>query len=323
MSTTQPAHAPLPADLVDQGSHVVPACIAAFTEGPAVDPDGNVFFSDIHNNRILRLSAGGELTTFRESSGRANGNMFDHEGRLVTCEGAEFGPGGGRRLTRTNLSDGSIEVLTDRYEGKRYNSPNDVCIDTRGNIYFTDPRYGDQSGREMDVEGVYRVDTRGEVRRVLGKEDVQKPNGLAITPDDGTLYVVDSNPEAGGHRRIWAFTVDASDGSLADRRLVYDFAPGRGGDGMRLDTTGNLWIAAGINAARGPGENLDVPAGVYIVSPEGTLLGRIPIPEDLVTNLTFGPPDAKTLYVTAGKNLYTMRIEQSGYVLPWRRTATS
>jgi gluconolactonase len=289
--------------------------VIAFTEGPAVAPDGSVFFSDIQGNRICKLSPAGELSVFREDAGRANGNMFDRAGRLVTCEGAEFGPGGRRRLTRTDLGSGAVTVLTERYEGKRYNSPNDLCIDTSGAIYFTDPRYGDQSGREIDVEAVYRLAPDGSVRRILSQQEIQKPNGIAIAPDDRTLYVVDSNPAAGGNRKVWAFHLDAA-GNPSGQRLIHDFGRGRGGDGMRLDVQGNLWIAAGINVHRGrPGESLDVPAGVYVVTPEGNLLGRIPIPEDTVTNLTFGPPERKTLYVTAGRNLYRLPVHVPGYVL--------
>ncbi len=313
-SQLTPATAPLPADLV-AADGVETAAILAFTEGPAVDLEGNVYFSDIQNSRIMKYSAAGDLGVFRAGSGRANGNIFDREGRLVTCEGAEFGQGGRRRVTRTDMKTGRVEVLTDRYEGKRYNSPNDVCIDTRGNIFFTDPLYG-ESGREMDVYGVYRIDTRGNVRRILGAADVQKPNGVAVTPDDRTLYIVDSNNEAGGNRKIWAFHLDPDRGAPRGRRLVYDFGAGRGGDGMRLDVEGNLWVAAGINASRGnPAETLEVPAGVYVISPTGELRGRIPVPEDVVTNLTFGPPDLKTLYITAGRNLYRMRISVPGYVL--------
>jgi gluconolactonase len=306
-----PKDAPLPAGLVAADAKVKAAAVIAFTEGPAVDREGSVYFSDIQNNRILKLRATGELVVFREDAGRANGNTIDREGRLVTCEGAEFGPGGRRRLTRTDLRTGEVEVLTERYEGKRYNSPNDVCIDRAGNIYFTDPRYGDQSGRELDVEAVYRLELSGRVQRILSQPQVQKPNGIALSADERTLYVVDSNPEPGGNRKIWAFTVDAS-GNAGAQRVAYDFGRGRGGDGMRVDARGNLWIAAGINADRGrPGETLDVPAGIYVVSPEGRLLGRIPIPEDTVTNLTF-TPDQKTVYITAGRNLYRLAVSVDG-----------
>ncbi len=139
---------------------------------------------------------------FREPSRRTNGQTFDREGRLWHCEGAEFGTGGGRRVTRTNLSTGAFEVITERYEGKRYNSPNDICVDGRGRVYFTDPLYAsDRSIMEMKDEGVYRVDLDGSVTRILSQPAVQRPNGIAVTQDSKTLYVIDSCPVVGGNQR--------------------------------------------------------------------------------------------------------------------------
>jgi gluconolactonase len=276
---------PLPAGLVDPNSKVVSATVIAFTEGPAADAHGNIYFSDIINSRIMRLSTDGQLSVFRADSGRTNGNLFDREGRLVSCEGAEMGPGGRRRMVRTDMRTGEITVLSERYEGKRYNSPNDLAIDGQGRIYFTDPRYGDRSDMEMDIEGVYRIDPNDTVTRVLQQPTVQRPNGIAIQ----------------------------SDGRIDHQRLVYDFAPGRGGDGMRLDVEGNLWVAAGISIPRGTAETTDNPPGIYVITPAGKLLGRIPIPEDLITNLTFAGPEKKMLYVTAGKSLYKIRVNVSGW----------
>lgn len=290
-----------------------PAVVLAFTEGPAVDADGTVYFSDIMNNRILRRSPDGTLSVFREPSGRTNGNTFDREGRLLHCEGAEFGPGGGRRITRTDLKTGKLEVLTDQFEGKRYNAPNDICVDGRGRIYFTDPMYFDRTQMEMKQEGVYRIDTDGSVTRILEQPAVERPNGIAVTQDSRRLYVVDSCPTPGGNRKIWSFDLD-DHGFPSNQRLVFDFAPGRGGDGMRLDVEGNLWIAAGVLSARHENETADVPSGIYCVTPQGNLLGRIPIREDVLTNLAFGGPDGKTLYVTAGKTLFTVRVPVAGQV---------
>jgi gluconolactonase len=255
----------------------------------------------------------GNVTVFRADSGRTNGNCFDAQGRLISCEGSEHGPGR-RRMVRTDMKTGEVTILTEKYDGKRYNSPNDVCVDAQGRIWFTDPRYAaDRSDLEMDVEAVYRIDADGKVSRVLTQKDVDRPNGIAVTPDAKTLYVIDSHPKAGGNRKIWAFAIQP-DGTLKDRRLVYDFGRGRGGDGMKVDVKGNLWVAAGINFHRGNvGESLEVPAGVYVISPEGKLLGRIPIPEDLITNLAFGGPDGKTLFVTAGKTLYRFPVNVAGY----------
>lgn len=296
----------------------------AFTEGPAVDADGHVFFSDIINNRIMVMDPSGKHKVFREPSFRTNGQTFDQQGRLYHCEGAEFGSGGGRRVTRTDFKTQKYEVLTQRFEGKRYNSPNDICIDGLGRAYFTDPCYWGPARKkmELDVEGVYRIDTDGTVSRILGQPEIERPNGIAVTQDSKRLYLVDSRSVPGGNRKIWQFDLDET-GVPSNQTLVWDFAPGRGADGMRIDTEGNLYLAAGINSPRGPHETADVPAGVYIITPDGELKGRIPIPEDVITNLAFGGSDGKTLYVTAGKNVYTTRVSVSGQVAypKWKTTA--
>src|SRR5262245_58392158 len=150
------ARAPLPADLVPPDAKATAAAGVCFLEGPAVDDKGNVLFSDIAGNRLLKMSPDGNVSVFRVNSGRTNGNTFDAQGRLISCEGAEVGPGGRRRLVRTDMKTGEVTVLTERFEGKRYNSPNDVCGDGKGRIWFTDPFYGtDRSGLEMDAEAVY------------------------------------------------------------------------------------------------------------------------------------------------------------------------
>ncbi|MBP88727.1 MAG: gluconolactonase [Planctomycetaceae bacterium] len=297
---------------------VTAATALAFTEGPAYDADGSVYFSDIENSRIMKLASDGTRSVFREPSGRTNGNTFDQQGRLLHCEGAEFGPGGGRRVTRTNLETGEYEVLTDRYDPERdnavrYNSPNDICVAGEGRIYFTDPCYGDRSLMEMEIEGVYRIDLDGSVTRILQQPDIQRPNGIAVTQDSKLLYLVDSCPTVGGNRKIWCFDLDEF-GNASNQRVVIDFATGRGGDGMRLDIEGNLYIAAGISSPRGPHESNEVPPGIYIVSPAGELKGRIPIPEDVLTNLAFGGEDGRTLYITAGKTLFTTRVAVPGQV---------
>jgi gluconolactonase len=289
--------------------------MVSFLEGPAFDRNGDLYFSDIIGNRILRMTPAGVVSVFRPDSGRTNGNTFDAQGRLISCEGAERGPGGRRRIVRTDLRNGEVTVLTERYEGKRYNSPNDVVADVHGRIYFTDPFYGDdRSSLEMDAEAVYRIDANGAVSRILSPPAIERPNGIAITPDARSLYVVDSHARAGGHRKIWAFDLSPK-GIPSHQRLVFDFGKGRGGDGIRLDVHGNLWVAAGISSPRNAGETADVPAGVYVIAPEGKLLGRIPIPEDVTTNLAFGGPGRKTLYVTAGKTIYTVPLQVGGYAL--------
>jgi gluconolactonase len=166
----------------------------------------------------------------------------------------------------------------------------------------------------MTDEAVYRIDQAGKVTRVLTQPQVERPNGLAVTPDDRTLYVIDSHTRPGGNRKVWSFDI-AADGQLANQRLVFDFGRGRGGDGMRLDERGNLWIAAGILLPRHDGETAEVPAGVYVITPKGDLLGRVPIPEDVCTNLTFGGPQRKDLYVTSGKTIFKIPLSVSGYSL--------
>ncbi len=310
-----PSKAPPPTGLLASGAGTTVAARVALLEGPAFDGEGSLFFSDVYAARIYRMAPDGKISVFRSDSGRTNGNTFDAAGRLISCEGAEQGPGGRRRVVRTDLATGRVEVLTERYRGKRYNSPNDLVADAKGRIWFTDPFYGDdRSALEMDAEAVYRIDPDGTVARVLTQPDVERPNGLAMTPDGKTLYVVDSHSRPGGNRKVWAFDV-ADDGGLAHRRLVFDFGRGRGGDGLRLDERGNLWVAAGILFPRHAGETADIPPGVYVLTPKGELLGRIPIPEDLCTNLAFGGAGRRTLFVTAGKSIYRVPLTISGYAL--------
>ncbi len=161
----------------------------AFTEGPAYHEDGSVYFTDVSNNRIMRSAPGKQprssrmIEVYRHPSNRAKGLVFDLEGRLVACEG------GSRRVTRTE-NDGRITVLAGSYQEKPFNSPNDIDVDTQGRIYFTDPRYGNRSGMELDKEAVYRIDPDGKVSRII--DDLERPNGIAVSPDQKTLYVVDN-----------------------------------------------------------------------------------------------------------------------------------
>ena len=282
------------------------ATAVAFTEGPTVDREGTVYFSEMVSLRIMKLSASGVLSTFRERSNNANGLLIDPQGRLVACEGAEsqrtgvlvkFKP----QVTRTDLRTGKIEVLADQYQGKPFVAPNDVTIDGKGRLYFTDLTGG----------AVYRIDGPRQLVRILTAPDIQRPNGIQISPDDKALYLIEANNAERGARLIRAYDLSA-DGTVSNMRVHYNFYPGRSGDGMSIDSQGNLYVSAGMNQLRGTSETLDTRTGVYIISPQGKLLKFIPIAEDFITNNAFGGPDMKTLYVTAGKTLYKLRTDVAG-----------
>ncbi len=269
-----------------------------FTEGPAYGPDRCVYFSDI-GDRIMRYDpATGKTAVYREPSGRANGLDFDPEGRLVAAEGANTG--GHRRVTRTE-KDGTVRVLADRWQGKRFNSPNDLTIDRRGRVYFTDPRYVGDEPREIPTESVYRIDPDGTVTQII--TDVQKPNGIILSPDMKTLYLADSNPR--GNQHLLAFPLKP-DGTVGAKRLLHDFGKQRGIDGMSVDVEGNIYGAAGD----------DRTGGVYVFDPSGKQLAFIPTPET-PTNCVFGGKDRKTLYITAGKSLYRIKVNRAGFAVFW------
>jgi gluconolactonase len=282
------------------------ATTVAFTEGPVADREGNVYFTELVFQRIMKLDPKGVLSIYREPSNNANGLLIDPEGRLIACEGAssqrmgvpqKFKP----QVTRTDLRTGTIEILADNYEGKPFVGPNDVTIDGKGRLYFTDLPGG----------AVYRVDAPGRVTRVLTAPDIQRPNGIQVSPDDKTLYVIEANQTEGGARMIRAFDLNV-DGTTGRMRVHYNFYPGRSADGMSIDTEGNLYASAGMGQLRGTSETLDTKTRVHVISPQGKLLKFIPIPEDYITNNAFGGPDMKTLYVTAGKTLYKLRTEIAG-----------
>ena len=195
------------------------ATMVAFTEGPAVDRDGTVYFTDIINQRIMKLSADGVLSTYRENSNAANGLLIDPQGRLIACEGATFErPGvkvaGRPRVTRTDLRTGKVEVLADSYDGKPLVGPNDVTIDGKGRLYFT----------ELNGAAVYRIDAPGKLTRILAAPDIQRPNGIQVSPDDRKLYLVESNQAQGGARLIRSYDLEP-DGTVRNMRVLYDFAP--------------------------------------------------------------------------------------------------
>jgi gluconolactonase len=282
------------------------ATMVAFTEGPTVDAQGNLYFTDIINQRIMKLGVDGVLSRYREDSNAANGLLIDPQGRLIACEGATFErPGvkvtGKPRVTRTDLQTGRLEVLADSYEGKPLIGPNDVTIDGRGRLYFT----------ELNGAAVYRIDAPGKIARILSAPDIRSPNGIQVSPDDRKLYLVEANQGEGGPRVIRSYDLQV-DGTVGNMRVLFDFGPGRGADGISIDTQGNLYASAGMNQLRGTAETLANKAGVYVISPEGRLLRVIPISEDLITNNAFGGPDMKTLFVTAGKTVYKIRTDVPG-----------
>lgn len=282
------------------------ATAVAFTEGPTVDREGNVYFTELVFQRIMKLTPAGVLSVFREPSNKANGLLIDPEGRLIACEGAASQRMGVRqtfkpRITRTDLRTGKMEVLADNYQGQPFVGPNDVTIDAKGRLYFTDLPGG----------AVYRLDGPGQLVRILTAPDIQRPNGIQISPDDRTLYLIEANQAEGGARMIRAYDL-RSDGTVVNMRVHYNFYPGRSADGMSIDSQGNLYASAGMGQLRGTSETLDTKTGVYVISPQGTLLKFIPIAEDYITNNAFGGPDMKTLYVTAGKTLYKVRTDIAG-----------
>ena len=283
--------------------------IVAFTEGPAQGPDGMLYFTDVANNRILRLNPQTRKhEVFRVDSNRANGLLFDGLGRLIACEGSD--PDHDKpRVTRTDLKTGRVETIASEFEGKAFNAPNDVTIDAKGSLYFTDPAPDATSQapakprNAIGTPGVYRINVDGRITRLLGPPETEWPNGLVLSPDDRTLYLVEANKVEGGTRAIRAFDLSPG-GTASNRRVLYNFYPGRSADGLAIDVEGNLYAAAGLHRRRGTHETLDTKCGVHIISPQGKLLRLIPIPEDTITNTAFGGPDFKTLYVTAGKTLF-------------------
>lgn len=279
-------------------------------EGPAWHPELGLLSSGEGN--INRRDKSGKSSIYRKQAG-SNGLMFDRQGRLVVCEPVQ------RRVTRIE-PDGSIKVLADTYEGKRFNQPNDLTIDSRNRLYFSDPCYGDRSHMELidaagqKVEGVYRIDPDGKVTRIITHE-VDRPNGLVITPDDQFLYVADNNNDAvGGARKLWRFNLNA-DGSAdpKSRKLIHDWKTTRGPDGMKLDAEGRLFVAGGLNKPNLPAETADpATAGVYVFSPQGQLIEFIPVPRDETTNCAFGGDDLKTLFITAGGTLWSVPVKTPG-----------
>ena len=281
-------------------------------EGPAWDAEWGLLSSG--NGHVNRFSRDGKATVFRKDA-QTNGLLFDRQGRLLACEP------GLRRVTRTGR-DGKVTVLTEKFDGKRYNTPNDLTLDTKGRLYFSDPRYGQRDGMEQrdaagnTVEGVYRLDPDGTVTRVIGRE-VERANGVLVSADDKFLFVADNNTDAVGKaRKLWRFALTPDGGvDLKSRKLLYDWKDGRGPDGLKQDVLGRLYVAAGRTKPTPAEPDRAVKGGIYAIDPEsGKVLGFVEVPSDEVTNCAFGGPDRKTLYVTAGGTVYSVRTTTPGRV---------
>lgn len=252
-----------------------------FTEGPAWSREGFLLFSDVPNNQIIKYVPGEKPTVFRENSNGANGNVFDAQGRFYTCESRT------RRVVRMNKK-GAIEVLAEKWEGRRLNAPNDIVVRKDGHIYFTDPAFGNQADtREVDFFGVYHITPKGELNLIA--KPVGRPNGIAFAPGGHVLYVANSD-----EHNVRAYDVDHA-GNTSNERIVISGVDGVP-DGMRVDEKGNIYIAA---------------SGVAVYDPHGKLLETIQTPET-PANCTFGDGDLQTLYVTARTSVYRVRRNVKG-----------
>jgi gluconolactonase len=264
-----------------------------FTEGPLWHPEGFYYFDDIRRSALYRLKPGTEPELVRANTGEGNGTTFDLKGRLVMCEG------GNRRVTRMS-ADGRIEVLVDRYEGKRLNRPNDVVCRSDGTIFFTDPGLRvPLADRELPYAGVYRIAPDGTTALVA---DCEYPNGLAFSADERVLYVANTR----WTQYIHALELDAG-GSMVRRRIFADMSSDETDgvpDGMKLDVEGRLYCTG--------------PGGTWVFAPDGSRLGIIRTPE-VPANLAFGGPDLRTLFLTARTSIYAVRVKVPGQPHPWYR----
>jgi gluconolactonase len=299
---------------------------SGLTEGPAVAADGSIYFMDMpfgtDNGMILRYDPKSKQTTvFTDNSGKSNGLAFMRDGSAVSCDGAD---GGGRRLVRWDLQTGKGTTLVDRFQGKRFNSPNDLSVDLKGRIYFTDPRYGGTEPRELEREAVYRLDTDGNVIEIT--RDVEKPNGIVLSPDQKTLYVGDHNN--GGNRlkptdpepkrgamKIYAFPLDKDGLVNGPRRTLVDFGSENGCDGMTVDSMGNAY--ASCRSLARPGVLVVDPAGIELAFVETGPKNQAGLFDDwrgIPSNVEFGiGDDARSLYITVDKSLYRLKVKTRGF----------
>ncbi|MBI5775406.1 MAG: SMP-30/gluconolactonase/LRE family protein [Verrucomicrobia bacterium] len=264
-----------------------------FLEGPQWFPGegGYLVFSDIPANELKRWTAAGGVTTFRTPSQNINGNTRDGAGRLVSAEH------GGRRVSVTE-KDGAVKTVANRFDGKKFNSPNDVVVKSDGTVWFTDPDYGlpanpqtkQKEGKEQAGNFVFRCDPKGGKITAVAR-DFDKPNGLAFSPDEKRLYIADS----GAPKHIRVFDVQP-DGTLAGGKVFCKIDKGAP-DGIRCDAAGRVWSSAGD--------------GVHVFAPDGSLIGKILVPES-PANLCFGGKDLRTLFITARKSLYSIPVLAKG-----------
>jgi len=262
-----------------------------FTEGPLWHPDGFYYFVDVRSSVLYRVTPGRAHEVVRDKTGGGNGTTFDLQGRLVLCEGEN------RRVTRTS-ADGRIEILIDRFEGKRLNRPNDVVCKSDGSIYFTDPGLRvPLAERELTYAGVYRIAPDGAQSLVA---DFEYPNGLAFSPDERLLYVANTR----WAQYIHVLELDAG-GAMVRRRIFADMSSDETDgvpDGMKVDVEGRVYCTG--------------PGGTWVFAPDGTRLGIIRTPE-APANLAFGGPDLKTLFFTARTSVYTLRVKVPGQPQPY------
>ncbi|MHC4959966.1 MAG: SMP-30/gluconolactonase/LRE family protein [Planctomycetota bacterium] len=262
-----------------------------FTEGPAADASGAVFFNDVPNEKLYKVDVDGKLTLWREKTNRANGLFFHGNGDLYACEG-------GAGAVVAYSKDGSRRVIADKYEGKRFNAPNDLVIDRAGGVYFTDPKFGRDKALPQGVWAVYHIAPDLTVTRLI--DDLPRPNGIILSPDEKTLYVVCS-----GQADVMAYPIE-SPGKLGKGRVFFTIRQPKGkkntgGDGLTVDANGTLYITSW--------------RGVQVVSSKGALLDILEFPEK-PANCTFGGRARRNLYITARTSLYTVRLQAPGYVFP-------
>lgn len=276
---------------------------AELAEGPAFNRFGDLYFSDQPNNRIITFTVDGEQKLFLQPAGVANGLMFDYEGRLIMCQSnsgnfPQDSLAGKRRIARLE-KDGSLTILADTFNGKPLIGPNDLCMDPRERIYFTDPYYPNPVVvKTQENAGVYRIDTIDAIEQVIS--NLEKPNGILVSPDGRLLFVSDR-----GTQQLHRYFIH-DDGSVEHQKVVYDFSPDRGIDGMAMDSKGLIYGAAG------DGET----TGVYVIDPENNTLLDVFYTPEKAYNVAFGGEDKKDLYIAAGGSIYMVRTVNEGLLLP-------